>query len=77
MFVHTSKFIPHNYWVHKTGIVAYGREWFFDGNGVENVPPIGTLLGEPNKIEHLGRTEIEELDFLEMVQQLSDSPFRH
>jgi hypothetical protein len=60
-----------------TGIVAYGREWFFGGNGIENVPPKGTLLGEPNKIEHLGRTEIEELDFLEMVQQLSDGPFRY
>ena len=23
-----------------TGIVAYGREWFYGGNGIENVPPV-------------------------------------
>jgi hypothetical protein len=33
------------------------------------------VLNEPDKIVHLGETEISENDFLEMIQQLAEGPF--
>ena len=35
------------------------------------------MLKEPLRIEYLGDTEVNETDFLEMIQQLSDGPFRY
>lgn len=59
-----------------TGIVAYGKEWFFGNLGVDRCPPKTTLLGEPNDIIKLGDIEMDEDDFLEIIQQLSDGAFK-
>jgi len=59
-----------------TGIVAYGQEWFFGNLGVDRCPPKTTILGEPNQIIKLGTIELNEDDFLEIIQQLSDGLFK-
>lgn len=59
-----------------TGIVAFGQEWFFGNDGVDSCPPKGTILGEPIEIINLGRTELEEDDYLEVIQQLSENKFK-
>jgi hypothetical protein len=37
---------------------------------------MGTILGDPNEIIKLGRTELKEDDFLEIVRQLAESTFK-
>lgn len=59
-----------------TSIVCHGREWYFGSNGVEDCFPKSTLLGEPNRIEHLGRTEVDSKELVEMINQLKYSQFR-
>ncbi len=59
-----------------TGIVAFGQEWFFGNDGIDSCHPKGTILGEPNEMLHLGKTEIGEDDFLEIIQQLSENKFK-
>lgn len=59
-----------------TGIVAFGQEWFFGNDGIDSCVPKGTILGEPNEMIHLGKTDLLEDDFLEVIQQLSDSQFK-
>jgi hypothetical protein len=59
-----------------TGVVAFGSEWYFGNDGISCCPPKGTVLGQPNEILKLGRTEINENDFLEIVRQMSESSFK-
>jgi hypothetical protein len=37
----------------------------------------GTILGEPNEILHLGRTELTETEFMEVVFKLSETTFKY
>lgn len=59
-----------------TGVVAFGQEWFFGNDGIDSCHPKGTVLGEPNEMLHLGKTELTEEDFLEVIQQLSEAKFK-
>ncbi|XP_065349319.1 uncharacterized protein LOC135945509 isoform X4 [Cloeon dipterum] len=59
-----------------TGIVAYGREYFFGSGGVQSVRPSGTVLGQPDRIVNLGDTFIPYEVFLDYVLGLGDSTFR-
>ncbi|CAB3385787.1 Hypothetical predicted protein, partial [Cloeon dipterum] len=58
-----------------TGIVAYGREYFFGSGGVQSVRPSGTVLGQPDRIVNLGDTFIPYEVFLDYVLGLGDSTF--
>ncbi|KFM72716.1 PPPDE peptidase domain-containing protein 2, partial [Stegodyphus mimosarum] len=40
-----------------TGLVAYGREYYFCSSGIESCRPGETILGEPDQILTLGKTE--------------------
>jgi len=59
-----------------TAVVAFGREWFFGGSGIEDCAPKGTHLGEPLRVVHLGRTEISRSDFVQIINQLKQKTFR-
>ncbi|KAK7484658.1 hypothetical protein BaRGS_00024066 [Batillaria attramentaria] len=60
-----------------TGVVVYGQEYYFGGGmGIESCPPCGTVLGEPNEIVDLGRTEIPQDLFMEFLQELSRTTFK-
>lgn len=59
-----------------TGIVAYGREYFFLSPGVESCRPGGTILGEPDQILTLGKTELPYSVFLEYIFGLGESNYR-
>jgi len=59
-----------------TGIVAFGDEWYFGNDGINYCQPKGTILGEPNEIIHLGRTELNQDDFLEIIRQMSESTYK-
>lgn len=58
-----------------TGIVAYGLEWYFGSDGISSCPPKGTPLGEPNEIINLGRVEMSQDDFEEIIRQMSESSY--
>ena len=36
----------------------------------------GTILGEPNEIMHLGRTELNQEDFFEVIRQMSEKTYK-
>lgn len=59
-----------------TGVVAFGQEWFFGNDGISSCPPKTTILGEPNEIVSMGRTDLMEHDFLDIIHQLSESSFK-
>lgn len=59
-----------------TGIVAFGDEWYFGNDGINYCPPKGTILGEPNEIMHLGRTELNQEDFFEVIRQMSEKTYK-
>lgn len=59
-----------------TGIVAYGREYFYGGAGIESCHPGGTVLGQPDKIVQLGKSEIPYSLFLQYVFGLGESTYR-
>jgi desumoylating isopeptidase 1 len=56
--------------------VAFGWEWFFGNDGIDRCPPKGTVLGEPNEIIKLGKIELKEEDFMEIIHQLADSTYK-
>ncbi|KAI4503512.1 hypothetical protein M0802_001734 [Mischocyttarus mexicanus] len=58
-----------------TGIVAYGREYFFGPAGIQSVRPGGTHLREPQKIEKIGETYLPYSVFLEYINGLGTSTF--
>jgi len=65
-----------------TGIVVYGREFYFGGGISYDLPghtPFGTwtkcvnqFLGPPTKTKELGFTEIPEEMFMELLRDISD-----
>jgi hypothetical protein len=55
-----------------TGIVVYGKEWFFGGDGIQYVSPGGTMMGPPHKVEDLGTTEIPQDLFVEYLKDVKD-----
>ncbi|XP_076074751.1 uncharacterized protein LOC143045840 isoform X1 [Mytilus galloprovincialis] len=60
-----------------TGIVAYGQEYYFGGmGGIESCRPGGTVLGQPDQIEHLGTTQIPKEMFHNYLLELGQSTFR-
>ncbi|XP_077294725.1 uncharacterized protein LOC143917177 isoform X3 [Arctopsyche grandis] len=59
-----------------TSVVAYGREYFFGGEGIQSCNPAGTILGQPQKIEKLGDTFIPYQIFLDYIVGLGDTNFR-
>jgi len=58
-----------------TGIVVYGKEYFFGSMGIEFCAPCGTILGEPLKKEFMGETQIPEEVFEEYINGLRESAF--
>ncbi|KAK3588774.1 hypothetical protein CHS0354_003010 [Potamilus streckersoni] len=60
-----------------TGLVVYGQEFFFGGmGGIETCQPGGTILGNPTKIEHLGKTQVPYEMFVDYLRELSVTTFR-
>jgi len=59
-----------------TGVVAYGREYFFGSAGIESCSPGGTVLGEPDRIEVLGESQVPYQLFLEYIFGLGESAYR-
>jgi len=59
-----------------TGVVVYGREYFYGAQGIQSCPPGGTVLGQPLKIEKIGETFIPYQVFKDYIRGLSDSTFR-
>ncbi|KAF2361386.1 PPPDE putative peptidase domain [Trinorchestia longiramus] len=59
-----------------TGVVAYGREYFFGSGGIESCKPGGTILGEPDRIEDLGESQVPYQLFLEYIFGLGESAYR-
>ncbi|XP_037094351.1 uncharacterized protein LOC119114255 isoform X2 [Pollicipes pollicipes] len=58
-----------------TGVVAFGREYFFGHDGIQSCAPGGTILGEPTRVEKVGETEVPYQLFLEYVCGLGESTF--
>ncbi|XP_062581557.1 uncharacterized protein LOC134243315 [Saccostrea cucullata] len=60
-----------------TGIVVYGEEFYFGGTGgIEACPPGGTILGQPDTVMELGRTQIPRDVFLAYLGDLAQSSYR-
>lgn len=60
-----------------TGVVVYGQEYFFGGGfGIETCPPCGTVLGQPNDIIDMGKTEIPKELFMDFLHELSSTTFK-
>ncbi|XP_052262513.1 uncharacterized protein LOC127866139 isoform X2 [Dreissena polymorpha] len=58
-----------------TGIVVFGQEYYWGSGGIECCPPGGTLLGQPNEIKHLGKTQIPYDMFMDYLADLSRTSF--
>lgn len=58
-----------------TAIVVHGKEFFFVGEGVNNCPPGGTPLGEPDSMVDLGSTEVPADLFMEYLLSLAESTY--
>ncbi|RXG73992.1 Desumoylating isopeptidase 1, partial [Armadillidium vulgare] len=59
-----------------TGVVAYGREYFFGSGGIESCRPGGTILGEPDRVEDLGCSQVPYQLFLEYIFGLGESSYK-
>ncbi|XP_055679836.1 uncharacterized protein LOC129787964 isoform X3 [Lutzomyia longipalpis] len=59
-----------------TGVVVFGREYFFGHQGIQSCPPGGTVLGTPQKVEKIGETFIPFQVFKDYVRGLAESTFR-
>ncbi|GAB0093109.1 uncharacterized protein DMENIID0001_081720 [Sergentomyia squamirostris] len=59
-----------------TGVVVFGREYFYGGQGIQSCPPGGTVLGAPQKVEKIGETFIPFQVFKDYVRGLAESTFR-
>ncbi|RNA05660.1 desumoylating isopeptidase 1-like, partial [Brachionus plicatilis] len=59
-----------------TGIVAYDKEWYFGNDGISCCLPKATILGEPNEIIHLGKTEVAENDFFDIINQMRETTYK-
>ncbi|XP_077980589.1 uncharacterized protein LOC144435827 [Glandiceps talaboti] len=58
-----------------TGIVIFGREYFFGGIGVESCHPGGTILGQPDEVHDLGLTQVNYTLFLDYLAALRSETF--
>jgi len=58
-----------------TSIIAYGKEYFFGGNGIAWCQPGTTHLGPPMEVIPLGRTEIDQETFEMYIKELSEDAF--
>jgi hypothetical protein len=52
--------------IYHTGVVAFGREWFF-GGGIFNDAPGQTHYGTPLRVVDLGVTALDEATFIEFL----------
>jgi len=59
-----------------SGLVAYGREYFFTQEGVACVVPGSTGLGEPDRIEKLGETQLPYSVFLDYLLTIGENKFK-
>ncbi|XP_054722843.1 desumoylating isopeptidase 1-like, partial [Uloborus diversus] len=59
-----------------TGLVAYGREYYFGSSGIESCRPGETILGAPDQIVPLGQTELPYSLFLEYVFGLGETTYK-
>ncbi|KAK3867583.1 hypothetical protein Pcinc_026964, partial [Petrolisthes cinctipes] len=59
-----------------TGVVAYGREYFFTSGGIESCRPSGTILGEPDRVEELGESQVPYQLFLEYIFGLGEATYK-
>lgn len=59
-----------------TAIVVHGKEYFFGGQGINNCPPGGTPLGEPDSVVDMGFTEVPAELFMEYLTSLAESTYR-
>ncbi|XP_031153784.1 desumoylating isopeptidase 1b isoform X2 [Sander lucioperca] len=59
-----------------TAIVVHGKQFFFVGEGINNCPPGGTSLGEPDSIVDLGSTEVSLEIFMAYLFSLAESTYR-
>lgn len=54
-----------------TGVVVFGKEYFYGGMGIEFCAPGGTIMGAPHRVEELGETQIPEEIFQEYLTDLA------
>lgn len=59
-----------------TGVVAYGREYFFGPGGIESCRPGGTILGDPDRVEELGESQVPYQLFLEYIFGLGEGTYK-
>ncbi|XP_065560568.1 uncharacterized protein LOC136027343 isoform X3 [Artemia franciscana] len=59
-----------------TSVVVYGKEYFFGSIGIQACIPGNTILGKPDKIVELGRTQVSEEILGEYIKELSTQRFR-
>ncbi|XP_063852913.1 uncharacterized protein DDB_G0284459-like isoform X3 [Scylla paramamosain] len=59
-----------------TGVVAYGREYFFGSGGIESCRPGGTILGDPDRVEELGESQVPYQLFLEYIFGLGEATYK-
>jgi len=59
-----------------SGLVAYGREYFFTQEGIACVVPGSTGLGEPDRIENLGETQLPYSVFLDYLLTIGENKFK-
>jgi len=59
-----------------SGLVAYGREYFFTQEGIASVVPGSTGLGDPDRIENLGDTQLPYSVFLDYLLTLGENKFK-
>jgi len=74
--VHLYDLSPSHDSVWHSGIVAYGREYFFTDRGVVSVIPGASVLGQPSRVERLGETQLPYSVFLDYVLSLGENKFR-
>lgn len=58
-----------------TGIVVFGREYFFGGGGIESCRPCGTILGQPTQVHKIGTTQVSYALYLEYLGEMGVSSF--
>ncbi|XP_070581111.1 uncharacterized protein [Ptychodera flava] len=58
-----------------TGIVVFGREYFFGGGGIESCSPGGTILGQPDSVHDLGLTQVNYTLYLDYLAALRTDTF--
>lgn len=60
--------------VYHTGIVAFGKEWWF-GGGLSSATPGTTHFGSPLEIIDMGRTDVSEQAFMDWLKSVEPTRF--